>query len=44
MDARPVRWWGWRVGDDGIVVLRALKRELDPRGTRNPGTLAMGSP
>src|SRR2546427_5232177 len=44
LDARPVRWWGWRVGDDGIFVLRALQRERDPRGIRNPGTLAMGSP
>ncbi len=31
------------IGEDGIIVLRALKRELDPEGIMNPGTLVAGS-
>ncbi len=33
---------GKMIGEDGLVVLRALKRELDPDGIMNPGKL-MGS-
>ena len=44
LDARPVRAWGRRVGDDGIVVRRALRQGLDPDGIGNPGNLATGLP
>ncbi len=30
--------------EDGVVVLRTLKRELDPDGIMNPGTLVAGPP
>ena len=32
------------IGEAGLVVLRALKRELDPEGIMNPGTLVAGPP
>jgi len=35
---------GRMIGEDGIIVLRALKRELDPEGIMNPGKLLAGSP
>src|SRR5436309_14303472 len=44
LDARLVRAWGRRVGDDGIVVRRALRQGLDPDGIGNPGNLATGLP
>src|SRR2546427_4727323 len=44
LGARPVRSWEGRVGDDGIVAFRVLKRDLEPHGIGNPGTLVMGSP
>ena len=31
------------IGEDGIIVLRALKRELEPEGIMNPGKLMAGS-
>ncbi|HYV08195.1 MAG TPA: FAD-linked oxidase C-terminal domain-containing protein [Thermoplasmata archaeon] len=32
------------IGEDGVVVLRTLQRELDPDGIMNPGTLVAGPP
>ncbi|WP_405150211.1 FAD-binding oxidoreductase [Nocardia salmonicida] len=36
-DHRP--WMGAEIGDLGVRVLRAVKRELDPTGVLNPGKL-----
>ena len=35
---------GQMIGEDGLVVLRALKRELDPEGIMNPGKLLERTP
>lgn len=32
-------WLGTEIGDGGMRLLRAVKRELDPRGIMNPGVL-----
>lgn len=37
--AEHAPYLGRVIGEDGLVVLRALKRELDPEGIMNPGKL-----
>ena len=32
------------IGEDGLAVLRALKRQLDPEGIMNPGKVLAGGP
>jgi alkyldihydroxyacetonephosphate synthase len=33
------RWMTAEHGDEGIAVLRAMKKALDPKGILNPGVL-----
>jgi len=40
--AEHARFLGRVIGEDGLVVLRALQRELDPEGIMNPGKLTVG--
>lgn len=35
-------WLAEEIGDTGIRILRAVKRELDPKGIMNPGVLIPG--
>lgn len=38
------QWLPQEVGETGIRILRAVKRELDPRGIMNPNALVGGEP
>ena len=38
------QWLPREVGETGIRILRAVKRELDPRGIMNPNALVGGEP